>query len=122
MFVTEVVRRPWGTYTFVGEWSDKITVKILKVNPRSRLSLQRHKFRDEEWLCLRGSAEVRVGTKSFRMGVGDRALVPRNKLHRIYSEQGVEFLEVAFGRYSEDDITRVEDDYGRAGSPLSDSH
>ncbi len=111
---SKVVRRPWGTYELVGQWSGKITVKILTVNPRSRLSLQRHTRREEEWLCLKGSAEVRVGDRTFRMEPGDRTLVRKNELHRIHSERGAEFLEISFGRFSEKDIVRVEDDYGRA--------
>lgn len=108
-----LVKRPWGTFRVVGEWSGKITVKLLSVNPHSRLSLQKHGHRDEEWLCLSGSAEVRVGHKTLRMGVGDRATIPRGVLHRIYSKGGAEILEVSFGKFSEDDIVRVEDDYGR---------
>ena len=111
----EVVRKPWGTYRVVGQWSDRITVKILTVNPHSRLSLQKHRHRDEEWLCLSGSALVQLGSRTFRVKVGDRVSVPRNRLHRIQSESGVELLEVSFGKFSEEDIVRVEDDYGRAG-------
>ena len=111
----EAVRRPWGSYRVVGRWSGSITVKVLKVSPRSRLSLQKHRHRDEEWLCLKGSAEVVVGKKTLTLGVGDRAFVRRNQVHRIYSEKGAEILEVAFGRFSEGDIVRLEDDYGRAG-------
>ena len=107
--------RPWGSYTVVGKWSGKITVKVLRVKPRSRLSLQKHMHRDEEWLCLSGSAEVTLGKKTFKMAVGDRTRVPRRTLHRISSEDGAEILEVSFGEFSEDDIVRVEDDYGRAG-------
>jgi mannose-6-phosphate isomerase-like protein (cupin superfamily) len=117
--MNEVVERPWGTYTVVGRWSDRITVKILKVNAGSRLSLQKHRSRDEEWLCLSGSAQVRVGDRTFRMRVGDRATVPRNRLHRISSPKGVELLEVSFGKHSEEDISRVEDDYGRADDKAS---
>ncbi|MDG7007060.1 MAG: phosphomannose isomerase type II C-terminal cupin domain [Nitrososphaerota archaeon] len=109
------VERPWGSFRVVGEWSDMITVKILKVEPRSRLSLQKHRHRREEWLCLSGSAEVQVGQRSFKMKVGDWARVQRNQLHRIYSEGGAEILEVSVGKFSEEDIVRMEDDYGRAG-------
>ena len=62
---------------------------------------------------------VQVGRRSFNMKVGDWADVPRRQLHRIYSEEGAEILEVSKGRFSEDDIIRVEDDYGRAGTPPS---
>ena len=109
------VKRPWGSFRVVGEWSGTITVKILRVEPRSRLSLQKHLHRREEWLCLSGSAEVQVGRRTFRMKVGDWAKVQKNQLHRIYSEGGAEILEVSVGKFSEDDIVRMEDDYGRAG-------
>jgi len=108
------VKRPWGSFEVVGEWSGKITVKILKVEPRSRLSLQKHRHRREEWLCLSGSADVQLGRRKFRMKVGDWARVQRNQLHRIYSEGGAEILEVSVGKFSEEDIVRIEDDYGRA--------
>ena len=100
----------------VGEWSGKVTGKILQVEPRSRLSLQKHRNRREEWLCLSGSAEVQIGQESFKMGVGDWARVKRNQLHRIYSVGGAEILEVSVGKFSEDDIIRMEDDYGRVGT------
>ena len=99
----------------VGRWSGMITVKVLKVGAGKRLSLQRHRRRDEEWLCLKGEAEVVVGDRSFTMKVGDRTVVPRNSLHRIHSKRGAELLEVSFGKFSESDIERLEDDYGRAG-------
>ena len=108
------MKRPWGSFKVVGRWSGKITVKILKVEPRSRLSLQRHRHRREEWLCLKGDAEVQVGSKTFRLKAGERTAVARNQLHRIYSERGAELLEISFGLFDEGDLVRVEDDYGRA--------
>jgi len=110
----KIVSRPWGHFTVVGSWSGRITVRILTVKPRSRLSLQKHRFRDEEWLCLSGRAKVQVGRRKFVIGVGDKASIPRNHLHRLGSDAGAEILEVAFGKFLDDDIVRVEDDYGRA--------
>ena len=100
----------------IGEWSGKITVKILTVSPGSRLSLQKHRHRREEWLCLRGVATVQVGTRTLRLKAGDWTKVQRNQLHRIYSKGGADILEVSFGKFSEEDIVRLEDDYGRTGS------
>lgn len=111
------VKRPWGSFRVLGEWSDKITVKIIRIEPGSRLSLQRHRHRREEWLCLSGSAEVQVGARSFKMKVGDWARVQRNQLHRIRSRGGAEILEVSVGKFSEDDIVRIDDDYGRVDKP-----
>ncbi len=110
---SESVQKPWGSYRIVGQWSDAIMVKVITVNPHSRLSLQKHEHRDEEWLCLKGRAKVQVGDKSITLKVGDKALVPRLQLHRLSSEDGAEILEVTYGRFDENDIVRVEDDYGR---------
>jgi mannose-6-phosphate isomerase-like protein (cupin superfamily) len=110
----ENVDRPWGHFKVVGSWSDWITVRILTVKPHSRLSLQKHKLRDEEWLCLSGRAEVQVADRRFVLKAGEKASVPRNQLHRLGSDEGTEILEVAFGKFLDDDIVRVEDDYGRA--------
>ncbi len=101
----------------VGTWPDGITVRILTIKPRSRISLQKHMHRDEEWLCLSGRADVQVGKRKFAMKAGERASVPRNELHRVGSDGGAEILEVVFGEFSDGDIVRVEDDYGRASGP-----
>lgn len=110
----ETVKRPWGSFTVVGQWSDRFTVKILKLKPRSRLSLQKHRHRDEEWLCLQGAASAQIGPKARRLKPGDKVFVPRNTLHRLSSALGTEILEIGYGRFDEEDIVRVEDDYGRA--------
>ncbi len=109
----EIEKRPWGEFEVVGRWP-QITVKVLKVRPHSRLSLQKHKHRDEEWLCLRGSGVAQLDDGRHRLRAGKKIFIPRNSLHRLSSNLGVEILEVGFGDFREDDIVRVEDDYGRA--------
>lgn len=110
---SEVVLKPWGSYRILAQWSDQITVKVLTVSPHSRLSLQKHKHRDEEWLCAHGRAEANVGDRSVVLNVGDKVFVPRGTLHRLSSDAGAEILEVTYGSFDEGDIVRVEDDYGR---------
>lgn len=112
----KVVHRPWGHITILGNWPSRITVRLLTINPRSRLSLQKHRLRDEEWLCVRGRARVQVGQRTFILKPGEKAYVPRAHLHRAGSDAGAEILEVAYGTFKDDDIVRVEDDYGRARS------
>jgi len=110
----KIVHRPWGRFTVIGSWPSKITVKILTIDPHSRLSLQKHRLRDEEWLCVGGVAEVQVDERTFRLKAGEKAFIPRRHLHRVGSDVGAEILEVAYGTFKEDDIIRTEDDYGRA--------
>jgi len=56
-------------------------------------------------------------TKPFRKG--DEVVVPAGTLHRLEGgPSGVTILEIWPGGGDEDDIERVEDDYGRApGTP-----
>lgn len=114
LLTSVIVQKPWGYYRVLGQWSNSITVKVLTVNPHSRLSLQKHEHREEEWLCLQGRAEAQVDDKSLILNVGDKVLVPRTSLHRLSSDIGAEVLEVSYGRFDEDDVIRFEDDYGRA--------
>ncbi len=109
---SEIEKRPWGEFEVVGRWPH-ITVKILRLRPSSRLSLQKHDHRDEEWLCLSGSAVAQIGEESHTLEAGSKVYVPRNRLHRLSSDSGVEVLEVSYGDFREDDVVRVEDDYGR---------
>ena len=110
----KIVRRPWGHLTVIGSWPSKITVRVLTINPNSRISLQKHRLRDEEWLCVSGRAKVTVDRRTFDLEVGEKVFVPRKHLHRVGSDTGAEILEVAYGTFRDDDIVRVEDDYGRA--------
>lgn len=111
--LSQVDRRPWGEFTVIGRWP-MITVKTIKVNPLSRLSLQKHRLRDEEWVCVSGIGVAQVGTKRRRLRVGSRVFIPRRTLHRLSTSKGVEILEVSYGIFKEDDVVRVDDDYGRA--------
>ncbi len=112
----KVVHRPWGHFTIIGSWPSKITVRLLTIDPASRISLQKHSMRDEEWLCVRGRAKVQVDGRTFTLKPGEKVFVPRTHLHRVGSDAGAEILEVAYGTFRDDDIVRLEDDYGRAGS------
>jgi mannose-6-phosphate isomerase-like protein (cupin superfamily) len=115
-----VVIRPWGSFKVIGKFSGRITVKIVKINPNSRLSLQYHEHRDEEWTVLSGRATATVGDRKYHMNVGDRATAFRAWKHRLESDIGSELLEVSYGDFDEEDIVRLGDDYGRT-SHLSSS-
>jgi len=109
------VIRPWGKYT-VFEHRDNYKVKIIEVKPGGSLSLQKHLKRSEEWIVLKGKAEVHLGRKKYILKENDRIKIPVNKLHRLVNKfrKSVRILEIARGTYiEEDDIIRVEDIYNR---------
>ena len=53
--------------------------------------------------------------QEIEVKVGQSISIPMGSVHRAYSIDGeVEFIEVQTGTYfGEDDIIRLEDDYGR---------
>jgi mannose-6-phosphate isomerase-like protein (cupin superfamily) len=109
--------RPWGYYLVLIE-DDGYKVKQFVVRPGKRLSLQRHRMRSEHWQVVRGEAAVTVGTELVRLGPGGYIDIPLGALHRVESvgKDDLVVIEVQMGAYvGEDDIERVEDDYGRAG-------
>jgi len=107
--------RPWGRY-FILEESPIHKVKRIEVQPGKRLSYQRHKFRAEHWLIVQGEGILTLDGERRPVKVGDSVDISIGQLHRIEntSNQELIFVEVQTGTYfGEDDIERVEDDFGR---------
>ena len=107
--------RPWGCYDVLSDGSD-CKVKRITVTPGQRLSYQRHEKRSEHWFVVSGTPLVTLDGDDLPLRAGDAVDVPAGTPHRI-SNPGpdeVVFIEVQHGTYfGEDDIERLEDDYGR---------
>jgi len=107
--------RPWGFYTVLSDKPDH-KVKRIVVYPDKRLSLQRHKLRSEHWHIINGKALVTLNDKQIPLKKGMSIDIPAGAAHRI-KNTGVEnlvFIEIQQGDYfGEDDIERLEDDFGR---------
>jgi mannose-6-phosphate isomerase-like protein (cupin superfamily) len=106
-------QRPWGFYEVLSDAIDH-KVKRITVHPGKRLSLQRHKHRSEHWFIVEGMAHIQIGNEEFTAVSGDSVDISTEELHRIEAVDRVVFIEVQTGGYfGEDDIERLEDDYGR---------
>jgi mannose-6-phosphate isomerase len=111
----ETDHRPWGYYEVLANEHDH-KVKRIVVYPGKRLSLQRHRRRIEHWFILYGDAIVTVDLEEFSLKAGQSVDIPRGALHRILNagDGDLAFIEVQTGEYfGEDDIERLQDDYGR---------
>jgi mannose-6-phosphate isomerase len=94
-------------------------VKRIEVTPGKRLSLQRHRLRSEHWVVVQGEGTVSLDGADVTLSPGDSIDIPAGAAHRMSNtgEDTVVFIEVQRGGYfGEDDIERIEDDFGRAGS------
>jgi mannose-6-phosphate isomerase len=113
--IGHVDHRPWGSYTILAD-EDGHKVKRIDVLPGKRLSLQRHRRRAEHWFVVQGELVATVDGLETRMRTGDSLDVPRGATHRMEnrSKEAGTFIEVQTGDYfGEDDIERLQDDYGR---------
>ena len=113
--LAETYQRPWGYYTVLADETDH-KVKRIIVYPGQRLSLQKHKQRAEHWFVLSGEGIVTLDGKRLNKKGGESVEIPRGSVHRIENQgtADLSFIEVQTGDYfGEDDIERMEDDYGR---------
>lgn len=108
--------RPWGYYeVLLDEPCHK--VKRITVFPGHRLSLQRHQRRAEHWYVVSGNARVTLGGRELSLSPLESVDIPKGQWHRVANpgEEPLVFIEVQTGDYfGEDDIERLEDDYGRS--------
>jgi mannose-6-phosphate isomerase-like protein (cupin superfamily) len=109
--------RPWGSFTVLDE-GENYKVKRLEVLPGKRLSYQRHSQRAEHWLVVRGTAKVTLNDAEILVGTGQALDIPLGAAHRIENSPGNEklvIIEIQTGDYfGEDDIERLDDDFGRS--------
>ncbi len=111
----EAVEKPWGAYQVL-DAGDGFQVKRIEVRPGGRLSYQRHARRAEHWFVVAGEAQVVLDGAERRLSPGESVDIPIGAAHRVApaGEERLVLIEIQTGDYlGEDDIVRLEDDYGR---------
>ncbi|MDA9148867.1 mannose-1-phosphate guanylyltransferase/mannose-6-phosphate isomerase [Alphaproteobacteria bacterium] len=109
------VYKPWGSYDSLDS-GPNYQVKRITVNPGGRLSLQRHKWRAEHWVVVEGCANVHLDGIDYILHTNESVFIPQGSIHCLANETEVplHLVEVQSGSYlGEDDIERLEDNYGR---------
>jgi len=109
------VFRPWGYYDSI-DFGKEFQVKRISVNPKSKISLQKHKYRSEHWVVISGSAIITSGNKVYPLAKNQSTYIPQGQIHRLENPNDfeLEIIEIQTGSYlGEDDIIRFEDDYER---------
>lgn len=107
--------RPWGSW-FVLDEGNGYKVKRIEVSPHGRLSYQTHAHRAEHWVVISGTATCMVNGETIVATSGETVSIEVGDAHRIANEhdEPLVIIEIQRGSYTgEDDIVRLEDDYGR---------
>jgi mannose-6-phosphate isomerase len=114
--IGECAERPWGSWEVLDE-AEGYKVKRIVVHPGQRLSYQTHEHRAELWSVVAGRATCVVDDEVVVAGLGESVRIEVGQAHRITNMDVDELviIEVQLGAYcGEDDICRLDDDYGRA--------
>lgn len=112
----EFDQRPWGSFTVLDDSAPDHKVKRIVVEPGKRLSYQVHQRRSEHWFVVAGRATVVLDGEVIECGPGESVDIAVGRAHRCENRTAdpVVFIEVQTGTYfGEDDIVRLEDDFGR---------
>ena len=112
------VPKPWG---YEDRWAitERYLGKILHINAGEALSLQYHNAKDECILIVRGELDFELDDEagrlvSHKLGQGDTVHITPGRRHRMTAVTDVDIFEVSTPE--SDDVVRLEDRYGRAGS------
>jgi len=109
-------QRPWGSFTVLDEGAN-FKVKRIEVLPGKRLSYQKHSQRAEHWVVVQGTAQVTLDDREIEVKSGQAIDIAIGSAHRVENKDDelLVFIEVQRGAYlGEDDIVRLQDDFGRA--------
>jgi len=113
------VEKPWG-FELVWAETEAYAGKTLFIRAGHSLSLQFHRQKDESWYVESGRAELELGDAGQGLlnteviTAGASFHFPPGTVHRVTALEDTTILEVSTPHL--EDVVRLEDDYGRAGT------
>lgn len=113
------VEKPWG-WELIWAIADDYVGKVLFVAAGHSLSLQFHREKDESWYVQSGRAKLELGEVGQAVlseeviGAGAAFRYRPGTVHRVTALEDTTILEVSTPHL--DDVVRLEDKYGRAGT------
>ncbi|RMH37700.1 MAG: cupin domain-containing protein [Deltaproteobacteria bacterium] len=112
------VAKPWG-HELIWAHTDRYVGKILHIRAGEALSLQYHERKDETIMVLSGRLRFEYfadGDAPQTVDLGPRRpfRIPPGLRHRMVALEDSDVVEVSTPEL--DDVVRLEDRYGRAGT------
>lgn len=131
---TQDLNRPWGAFWHIDKsslnnflslffknttLSNNLSPKILLVEAKKQLSLQLHHRRSEKWKVIKGPVKVIIDNKEYILNENEEIEIKSGETHRLCGLDNYGLVaEIWIHNDStfpsdEDDIVRIEDDFGR---------
>ena len=111
---SDQVGKPWGYYKDYFR-NDQVVFKKIVVQPGQSISYQLHHKREEFWYVVSGRGAMRLNASVWKVGPGSYFHIKTNESHQLINNGNDDIVayEMQFGKCSEEDIVRLEDEYGR---------
>ncbi len=113
--VGDTDQRPWGSWSVIAAGA-RFAAKEIIVKPGQKLSLQRHRMRDEHWIVVAGAAHATLNGEPRMLAQNESAFIKAGSIHRLenHGTEDLVLIEVQYGEWlDEADIERLQDSYGR---------
>ena len=112
------VEKPWG-YELRWAVTDRYAGKLIHIDQGHRLSLQYHVQKEESIHVISGVMELLLEgnggeIETHRLTAGMSAHIRPGRTHRFVALEDTDLVEVSSPEI--DDVVRLEDRYGRAGT------
>jgi mannose-6-phosphate isomerase len=111
------VPKPWG-YELIFAHTNRYVGKVLHVNQGESLSLQYHEMKDETLYVVEGELRLTIehdgDRRELTLRKGEAFHIPPRLIHRMEAVVDTDVAEVSTPEL--DDVVRLEDRYGRAGT------
>ena len=100
--------RPWGWTLRLVDTPD-YRVNRIRIRPGKSIMLQKHLHRAEHWIVVTGTALVKRGDEQLSLQSDESTYIARGVEHRLENpgDSPLEIIEVQTGRFSEEDIVRL---------------
>ena len=105
----QATQREWGWYKVLSEPEHGVKVKELIVAPNSKLSMQKHKYRNEVWFVAKGSGKVKSDCETRALAKFNEYVVEQNSWHQLINDtdEPLHIIEIQYGeKCVEEDIER----------------
>jgi len=116
-----IVKKPWG-YEYLVYQNDKVALWFLYIGYNQQTSMHCHPNKTTGLILLDGEAEISFLGNSFKVNPISKTMIRKGLFHstKAISKNGAYIFEIETP-VDKHDLVRLEDRYGREGSPYEDS-
>ena len=121
LYEKTVVKKPWG-YEYLVYQNDKVALWFLYIGSEQQTSMHCHPNKTTGLILLDGEAELSFLTNTVNVKPVTKVMIRKGLFHstKAISENGACVFEIETP-VDKHDLVRLDDKYGREGTPYEDS-